>query len=174
MGSMFEKIEFEQPKTFEFSKENLKIAKDIINKYPKGCQMSAVMPLLDLAQRQNNNWIPKAAMIYIANMLDMPEIKVIEVAHFYTMYNKQPVGKHLIQVCRTSPCWLRGSDDMTKACKKELDLSVGQTKGDFTLVEVECLGACVNAPIVQINDDYFENLTEEKFTEILKKLKKSK
>jgi len=158
-----------QPDTFEFTAENLAKAKAAINKYPAGCQQSAVMPLLDLAQRQHHNWIPRAAMDYIANMLGMPPIKVYEVATFYTMYNKQPVGKNLLQVCRTTPCWLRGSDEVTTACKNKLGIEIGETTADnkFTLVEVECLGACVNAPVVQINDDYYENLTPEKMESIL-------
>jgi len=114
---MFKPVEFEQPSEFEFSKENLKTAKDIIAKYPEGKQQSAVMPLLDLAQRQHNNWIPKAAMDFIADMLKIPAMKVYEVATFYTMYNKQPVGKNLVQICRTTPCWLRGSDEVTRACR---------------------------------------------------------
>ncbi len=169
MSGMFKEMKFKQPKSFEFTKENLEIAKKIIAKYPKGKQQSAVMPLLDLAQRQNENWIPTAAMDCIANMLEMPFIKVYEVASFYTMYNKQPVGKHLIQVCRTTPCWLRGSDEVTSACKNRLGIDVGETTDDkkFTLVEVECLGACVNAPMVQINDDYYEDLNAESMTKVI-------
>lgn len=159
----------QQPDSFEFTHTNLAKAKDIIAKYPTGCQQSAVMPLLDLAQRQHHNWIPRAAMDYIANLLEMPPIKVYEIATFYTMYNTQPVGKHLLQVCRTTPCWLRGSDGVTAACSKKLGIEVGQTTSDnnFTLAEVECLGACVNAPVMQINDDYYEDLTAEKIETIL-------
>ncbi|MCE2992348.1 MAG: NADH-quinone oxidoreductase subunit NuoE [Candidatus Jidaibacter sp.] len=176
MSSMFKPVEFEQPSEFEFSKENLKTAKDIIAKYPEGKQQSAVMPLLDLAQRQHNNWIPKAAMDFIADMLKIPAMKVYEVATFYTMYNKQPVGKNLVQICRTTPCWLRGSDEVTRACRKKLGIDVGETTkdGKFTLVEVECLGACVNAPMVQINDDYYEDLDAESMSAILDELAKGK
>lgn len=176
MSSMFKEMDFIQPKTFEFTKENLSKAQKIIAKYPKGKQQSAVMPLLDLAQRQNDNWIPIAAMEVIGNMLDMPFIRVYEVATFYTMYNKQPVGKHLIQVCRTTPCWLRGSDDLTNACKKKLGIDVGETSKDglFTLVEVECLGACVNAPLVQINDDYYEDLDAKSMAQLIEDLKVGK
>lgn len=175
---MFKTIKFTQPKSFEFSKENLKMAQHIINKYPQGKQQSAVMPLLDLAQRQHDNWIPIAAMDCIANMLDMPVMRVYEVATFYSMYNKQPVGQHLIQVCRTSPCWLRGSDEVTAACKNKLGIDVGETTkdGKFTLIEVECLGACVNAPVVQINDDYYEDLdgaSTERLLETLTRGQKS-
>lgn len=174
MSSMFKPIKFEQPKKFEFNKENYSLAQQIIAKYPKGKQASAVMPLLDLAQRQHDNWIPIAAMDYIATMLDMPALRVYEVATFYTMYNKQPVGKNLIQICRTTPCWLRGSDAVTKTCKDRLNIGVGETTKDnkFTLVEVECLGACVNAPVVQINDNYFEDLNSESMLELIEKLDK--
>ena len=176
MSSMFKEMDFVQPKTFEFTKENLSKAQKIVAKYPKGKQQSAVMPLLDLAQRQNDNWIPIAAMEVIGNMLDMPFIRVYEVASFYTMYNKQPVGKHLIQVCRTTPCWLRGSDEVTNACKKKLGIDVGETSKDgmFTLVEVECLGACVNAPLVQINDDYYEDLDAKSMAQLIEDLKAGK
>jgi NADH-quinone oxidoreductase E subunit len=148
------------PADFAFTAENLERAKQIIAKYPPGKQASAVMPLLDLAQRQNDNWLPRAAMDYVADMLSMPRIRVYEVATFYTMYNLKPVGKHFVQVCTTTPCWLRGSDEVVKACKRKLGIDLGETTddGQFTLIEVECLGACVNAPMVQINDDYFEDL----------------
>ena len=174
MSSMFKEIEFKQPKSFEFSEENLNKIETIIKKYPEGKQQSAVMPLLDIAQRQHNNWIPIAAMKKIAEILDMPFIRVQEVASFYTMYNKQPVGENLIQVCKTTPCWLRGSDEITKTCKDKLKIDVGETtkNGKFTIVEVECLGACVNAPLVQINDDYYEDLNAQKMGKIIDELKK--
>jgi NADH-quinone oxidoreductase subunit E len=166
----------EQPKDFEFSKENLKAVKEIVAKYPEGKQQSAVMPMLDLAQRQNGGWISIPAMDKIADILGMPYIKVYEVASFYTMYNIKPVGKHLVQVCRTTPCWLRGADNITKTCKSKLGIELGETTpdGEFTLVEVECLGACVNAPMVQINDDYYEDLTTEQVTKLLDDLKAGK
>ena len=118
------------------------------------------MPLLDLAQRQCNGWLPRSAIDYVASFLDMPPIKVYEVATFYTMYNLTPVGKYHVQICTNLPCWLRGSEDVTAACKKNLGINFGQTTsdGEFTLSEVECLGACVNAPMIQINDDYYEDL----------------
>lgn len=175
MTSLLKEANFEQPKDFSFTSENLKKAKSIIEKYPK--KRSAVMPLLHLAQeQQQDNWISTAAMNYVAELLDMPPIQVYEVANFYTMYNKQPVGKNLIQLCRTTPCWLRGSEELKKTCKKKLGIDVGETTEDnkFTLVEVECLGACANAPIVQINNDYYEDLTPESFETILQKLSKSK
>jgi len=176
MSSMYKEIEFEQPISFEFTKDNIELAKKIIAKYPKGQQRSAVMPLLDLAQKQHNNWIPKAAMDYIAAMLGLAPMQVYEIATFYTMYNKQPVGKFLIQICRTTPCWLRGSDDITAACKQKLGIDVGETTADnkFTLVEVECLGGCVNAPVVQINDDYYEDLDHDSMLKVLDELKAGK
>ena len=148
---------------FSFTDENLDRARKIIGKYPKGRQASAVIPLLDIAQRQNANWLPRAAMDYVADLLEMPPIKVYEVATFYTMFNLGPVGENFLQICRTSPCWLRGSDDITKTCRNKLGIDIGQTTADgkFTLKEVECLGACVNAPMVQINDDFYEDLTPE-------------
>ena len=145
---------------FAFTPENLERANRIIAKYPEGRQASAVMPLLDLAQRQNGNWLPRAAMDYVAKLLSMPPMRVYEVATFYTMYNREPVGRHFVQVCTTTPCWLRGSDEVLAACERKLGIGPGETTpdGQFTLIEVECLGACVNAPMMQINDDYFEDL----------------
>jgi NADH-quinone oxidoreductase subunit E len=160
----------QQPASFEFTKENLEKAKAHIAKYPKGKQASAVMPLLDLAQRQHDNWIPEPAIRVIGEMLDMPYIRVLEVATFYTMYNLQPMGKHHVQICTTTPCWLRGSDAVVAACKKRLGVHhMGETTADgmFTLSEAECLGACVNAPIVQIGDDYYEDVDAEKAVELL-------
>jgi NADH-quinone oxidoreductase E subunit len=151
---------FEQPESFEFSPENLDLAKAHIAKYPAGRQASAVLPLLDLAQRQSGGWLPRAAMDYVAQMLGMAPIRVYEVATFYTMLHLQPVGRYLLQVCTTTPCWLRGSDDVVVACEKTLGIAMGETTADglFTLVEVECLGACVNAPVLQVNDDFYEDL----------------
>ena len=159
---------------FEFSPENLERANAHIAKYPEGRQASAVLPLLDLAQRQNGGWVSREAMAYIAGLLDMAEIRVYEVATFYTMVNLNPVGKYLIQLCRTTPCWLCGSDDLRDACKNELGIGVGETTDDsmFTLVEVECLGACVNAPMVQINDDFYEDLSAARMKEILAMLQR--
>lgn len=176
MAGLFKERKFDQPKSFEFTKENLKKADEIIAKYPNGQQKSAVMPLLDLAQRQHDNWIPNAAMETIGSMLDMPFIKVYEVASFYTMYNKQPVGKNLIQVCRTTPCWLRGSDDLTNTCRKKLGIEIGETTKDekFTLIEVECLGACANSPMIQINDHYYEDLDAKSMGQLLDDLKAGK
>ncbi len=159
---------------FKFTPDYLERAKAHIAKYPDGRQASAVMPLLDLAQRQNGGWISREAMAYIAEMLEMAEIRVYEVATFYTMYNLEPVGKYLVQLCRTTPCWLRGANDLLSVCKEELGVGTGETTEDglFTLIEVECLGACVNAPMVQINDDYFEDLTAAQMREILSMLRR--
>ena len=162
-----------QPETFEFDAGNLELADSFIAKYPEGWQASAVMPILDLAQRQSGGWLPKAAMDTVAGMLDMPPIRVYEVATFYTMYNLKPVGKHHVQVCTNLPCWLQGSDAVTGACRKVLGIDFGMTTEDgmFTLSEVECLGACVNAPMMQIGDDYYEDLDFGSTEEILEALK---
>ena len=149
-----------QPESFEFTPENLEKAKAHIAKYPPGRQASAVLPLLDLAQRQHGGWLPQAAMDRVAEMLEMAPIRVYEVATFYTMLNLRPVGRYLLQACTTTPCWLRGSDEVVRACCNKLGIGIGDTTPDglFTLVEVECLGACVNAPILQVNDDFYEDL----------------
>ncbi|MEL0107787.1 MAG: NADH-quinone oxidoreductase subunit NuoE [Rhodospirillaceae bacterium] len=162
-----------QPTSFAFSQENLEKAKAIIAKYPEGRQASAVMPLLDLAQRQNDGWVSQPAMDVIAEMLDMPVIRVYEVATFYTMYNLHPIGKHHVQVCTNLPCWLRGSDEVMKTCKKVLGIGAGETTedGKFTVNEMECLGACVNAPMMQIDDDYYEDLDADSTESILSVLK---
>ena len=165
-----------QPESFVFTKESIKIINKIFLRYPEGKKASALLPLLDLAQRQHDNWLPKAAMSEIARMLNLPMIKVMEVATFYTMYNLYPVGKNLLQVCTTTPCWLRGSDDIVSVCKNKLGINFGETTKDnkFTLLEVECLGACSNAPMVQINDDFYEDLDKESIKNIIEDLKKDK
>lgn len=149
---------------FAFTQSNVERARDIVSRYPEGKQRSALLPMLDLAQRQNGGWLSQEALDYVAEFLALPPIKVYEVATFYSMYNLQPIGRYFIQVCRTSPCWLRGSDAITKACMEKLNVGLGETTSDrmFTLVEVECLGACVNAPMVQINDNYYEDLDGDK------------
>jgi NADH-quinone oxidoreductase E subunit len=151
---------FEQPASFNFTPENLEQAKAHIAKYPPGRQASAVLPLLWIAQYQNGGWLPKAAMDYIAELLAMAPIRVYEVATFYTMFNLRPVGRYLLQACTTTPCWLRGSDAVVEACERKLGIGMSGSTPDglFTLVEVECLGACVNAPILQVNDDFYEDL----------------
>ena len=165
-----------QPENFEFNTSSLEAAKTIIAKYPEGKQQSAVMALLYIAQRQNDNWIPLVAMKYIAKFLNMPYIKVYEVATFYSMYNLSPVGKYHIEVCTTTPCMLRGAEDIVNICKRKLNLEVGKMsqKNLFSLVEVECLGACVNAPVAKIGDHYYEDLNEENFEKIIENINNNK
>ena len=162
----------EQPKNFEFNPNSLEAAKSIVAKYPKDKQQSAVMALLYIAQKQNSNWIPLAAMKCIGKFLDMPYIKVYEVATFYTMYNLTPVGKHFIQVCTTTPCMIRGAYKLVDACKEKISENENQLSKDQSCswMEVECLGACVNAPMMQINNDYYEDLNKEKTLKILDKI----
>ena len=170
------KVHNDQPKDFVFSKENLKIANDILKKYPEKNKKSAVMPFLYLAQKQNHNWIPLAAMKYIAKYLSISYINVYEVATFYSMYNLSPVGKYFIQVCTTTPCLIRGADKLVKACKEKISLNQNKISKDgrCSWVEVECLGACVNAPMMQINENYCEGLNEKKTNEMLDSLKNNK
>jgi NADH-quinone oxidoreductase E subunit len=160
-----------QPANFAFTAENKAEADRVIAKYPAGRQASAVLPLLYIAQKQEG-WVPRAAMDHIAEMLDMAPIRVYEVATFYTMFHLQPVGKYHLQVCRTTPCWLRGADQMTETCKKKLGIGLKETTKDglFSLIEVECLGGCSNAPVVQINDDFYEDLDPKKLEWILDEL----
>ena len=163
----------DQPEVFEFSEENQKLIEGIIAKYPEGRQASAVIPLLDIAQRQHENWLPKVAIEKVAEILDMAPIRVLEVATFYTMFNLKPVGRNFLQVCKTTPCRLRGSDNVLKCISDKLGISNGETSSDglFTLLEVECLGACVNAPIIQINDDFYEDLDYGTTSLLLDKLR---
>lgn len=168
-------MNIQQPDTFEFTPENLELAKMHIAKYPEGKQQSACMPLLDLAQRQYG-WLPTVAMDVVADMLGMAPVRVYEVATFYTMFNKEPVGKHHVQVCTNISCWLRGSDEIVKAVQEAAEIHTGETSQDglITLWEVECLGACSNAPMMQINDDYYEDLNAEDATRIINDLRSGK
>ena len=168
------KISKEQPELFEFSSENENKIKEIINKYPVNKQASAVMPLLYLAQNQNDNWIPMVAIKKIAKILNMSYIKVYEVATFYSMFNLSPVGKYFIQVCTTTPCMIRGAGKLVEACKEKISENESELLSDknCSWMEVECLGACVTAPMMQINDDYYEDLDKEKTLEILDKILK--
>ncbi|MDP3533044.1 MAG: NADH-quinone oxidoreductase subunit NuoE [Alphaproteobacteria bacterium] len=161
---------------FSFSPENMKRAQEIMTHYPEGRQQSALLPLLDMAQRQNGGWLSRYALDYLAQFLGIAAIRVYEVASFYSMFNLKPVGQHLLQVCTTTPCWLRGSDAIMDTCKSKLGIGLGETTADkqFTLVEVECLGACVNAPLVQINDDYYEDLNADQMAKIIDDLKAGK
>ena len=166
------KVHDDQPSKFEYSAENLKEVENILKKYPEKNKKSAVMPLLYLAQKQNENWIPLAAIKYIAKYLSMPYISVYEVATFYTMYNLAPVGKNFIQVCTTTPCLIRGADKIVKICKEKISPNESEISkdGNCSWMEVECLGACVSAPMVQINDDYYEDLDEQSTVKILDSL----
>ena len=158
----FKKIAEEkiQPKDFSFDKDNMLLAKKILKIYPKNFKESSIMPLLSIAQNQNNGWLPKKAIEYVSDFLEIPEIKVLEIATFYSMYNLSPVGKFHIEVCTTSPCMLRGSDEILSFCEKKLAIQEGGISKDkmFSLSRVECLGACVNAPIIKINKNYYEDL----------------
>ena len=158
---------------FQLTGERRELADKIKLRYPEDRVASAIIPLLDLAQRENDGWLSKEAIDFVAQETGSASIRIYEVASFYTMFNLKPVGKHFIQVCRTTPCWLRGSDELTNKVKSKLGIEIGETTedGEFTLIEVECLGACCNAPMVQINDDYFEDLTPEHLDKLLDDLK---
>lgn len=158
---------------FKFNDENLVKAKEIIARYPEGRQQSAVLPLLDIAQRQNDGHASEAVIEAVAKMLDMPRIRVTEVATFYTMISTTPVGKYHLQCCTTTPCWLRGSADVVDAIRKHLGIDFGETtpNGLFSMLEVECLGGCVNAPIVQVNDDFYEDLDAASVVKLLEAFK---
>ena len=161
-----------QPKTFTFDNINLGKAKEIIKMYPKNYKESSIMPLLSIAQNQNDGWLPKKAIEYVSAFLNVPEIKVLEIATFYSMYNLSPVGKYFIQVCTTTPCMIRGANKLVEACKEKISDNENELSNDKSCswMEVECLGACVNAPMMQINDDYYEDLDKEKTLEILEKI----
>ena len=158
-----------QPKEFSFTAENLREAKVVLKRYPKDYPEGALMPLLTLAQKQSQGWLPKKAIEYIASFLKVSEIKVLEIATFYSMYNLRPVGKNHIEVCTTTPCMLRGSDNILKVCEKFLNINSGSVTKDrrFSLTEVECLGACVNAPVIKIDQDYFEDLDSKSTLNLL-------
>ncbi len=159
--------------SFIFTDENLIKAQAIITHYPEKRERSAILALLDMAQRQSGGYLSHEAIEYVADFLSMPYIRAYEIATFYTMFNLKPVGKYHIQLCGTTPCWLRGAGDVMDACKKELGIQEKETTKDgiFTLSEVECIGACVNAPVVQINDDYYEDLSPEIMVDLIKKLR---
>ena len=166
------KIHDQQPEFFIFTDASMNAATKILKKYPEDRKKSAVMPFLYLAQRQNENWIPLPAMKYIAKYLEMPYIKVYEVASFYTMYNLAPVGKYFVQVCTTSPCLIRGADKVVKICKERISEEENTLSENklCSWLEVECLGACVNAPMMQINDEYYEDLDKKNTIEIIDSL----
>lgn len=160
-------------KPFTFTPENLEWAAQQVAKYPPGRQASAVMPLLRRAQEQGGGWLTKEAIEFVGDFLDMPYIRVLEVATFYTMYNLKPVGRHVIEVCTTTPCWLRGSDSVVRACRDKLGIGFGETTddGQFTLFEVECAGACVNAPVIAYGGDYYEDLDYDSAARLIDDLK---
>tara|TARA_B100000579_G_scaffold218882_1_gene179002 strand:- start:190 stop:798 length:609 start_codon:yes stop_codon:yes gene_type:complete len=166
------KISKFQPELFKFTDENLKKAKNEIKKYPRERKPSAVMALLYIAQNQNDNWIPLSAIKYIAKFLNVPYIKVYEVVTFYSMFNLSPVGKYFVQVCTTTPCMIRGAKKLTDVCKKYISNDQNELSKNkiCSWTEVECLGACVNAPMMQINNDYFEDLDEHSAEKIIKKI----
>ena len=170
------KVSKEQPDKFEFSNENLNLAKKIVLNYPTGKKKSAVMALLYLAQKQNDNWIPLAAMKYIAKYLDISYINVYEVATFYSMYNLSPVGKYFIQICTTTPCMIRGAYKLVDVCKKNISEKENELSSykNCSWTEVECLGACISAPMAQINEDYYEDLNVKQFESIIKDILKDK
>ena len=165
-----------QPKDFSFDRDNMLLAKKILKIYPKNFKESSIMPLLSIAQNQNNGWLPKKAIEYVSDFLEIPEIKVLEIATFYSMYNLSPVGKFHIEVCTTSPCMLRGSDEILSFCEKKLAIQVGDISKDkmFSLSRVECLGACVNAPIVKINENYYEDLDLNSTDKLINNLSSNK
>jgi len=168
------KISKDQPKSFEFTSKNLETTNKIIKNYPEGKHQSAVMALLYIAQKQNDNWIPLVALKCIAKFLNIPYIKVYEVATFYTMYNLSPVGNYLIQVCTTTPCMIKGAYELVEVCKKKVSENENELSKDKSCswMEVECLGACINAPMMQINDDYYEDLNKEKTEKIIDQILK--
>ena len=170
------KVNPEQPKSFEFTENFKGVAEEILKKYPEKNKKSAVMPFLYLAQKQNDNWIPLAAIKYISKYLSMPYISVYEVATFYSMFNLSPVGKYFIQICTTTPCLIRGADKIVKTCKEKISEKENQVSknGECSWTEVECLGACVNAPMMQINNDYYEDLDEKSTAKIIDSIFKDK
>ena len=163
------KVHTEQPENFEFNSQNLELVNEILKKYPKKNKKSAVMPLLYLAQKQNNNWLPLAALKYTGKFLSMPYINVYEIATFYSMYNLSPVGKYFVQVCTTSPCLLRGAGEIVQICQNKISKNQNEISknGMCSWTEVECLGACVNAPMMQVNDDYYEDLDKKNADKII-------
>ncbi len=162
----------DQPENFAFTDENRQWAEQQIKKYPQGHQASAVLALLRRAQQQSGGWLPEPSIRYIAQFLDMPQIRILEIASFYTMFNLQPVGKYLVQLCGTTPCWLKGADNLRHICRRHIGPE-GEVSDDgmMSWKEVECLGACVDAPVVQINDHYHENLGPDELADLLRRLR---
>ena len=164
----------DQEVDFNFDNKDLIFLNSLLENYPEDKKQSAVVPSLFYAQRKAGGWLPEKAIIAVSKFLDMPKIRVLEIATFYSMFNLQPSGDYFVQVCGTTPCWLRGADKVKKACKDYIGQQREVSKDGLCWVEVECLGACVNAPMVQINDDYYEDLDYESTVKILKDIKNKK
>ena len=163
-----------QDTNFKFDNQDLKFLNSLLENYPKDKKQSAVIPSLFYAQRKAGGWLPEKAILAVSDFLDMPKIRVLEIATFYSMFNLQPTGDHFVQVCGTTPCWLRGAENIKKACKDYIGQEREVSKDGLSWIEVECLGACVNAPMIQINDDYYEDLDYESTVKILKDIKNKK
>ena len=168
------RLDINQPKSFSFNEEDLNLINETIQNYPESRKQSAVVPSLYIAQKRAGGWLPEQAILKVAEMLDMPKMRVLEIASFYSMFNLKPTGEHFIQVCGTTPCWLRGSDQIKKACQDLVGKEGEVSKDNISWLEVECLGACVNAPAVQINEDYYEDLNYENMTDLINNIKANK
>ena len=168
------RLDVNQPESFSFSKEDIALINNTIENYPESRKQSAVVPSLYIAQKRAGGWLPEQAILKVAEMLDMPKMRVLEIASFYSMFNLKPTGDHFIQVCGTTPCWLRGSDKIKKACQDLVGNEGEVSKDNISWLEVECLGACVNAPAVQINEDYYEDLNYENMSLLINNIKKKK
>ena len=168
------RLDVNQPESFSFNKEDIALINNTIQNYPESRKQSAVVPSLYIAQKRAGGWLPEQAILKVAEMLDMPKMRVLEIASFYSMFNLKPTGDHFIQVCGTTPCWLRGSDKIKKACQDLVGNEGEVSKDNISWLEVECLGACVNAPAVQINEDYYEDLNYENMSLLINNIKKKK
>ena len=168
------RLDINQPKSFSFNEEDLNLINQTIQNYPESRKQSAVVPSLYIAQKRAGGWLPEQAILKVAEMLDMPKMRVLEIASFYSMFNLKPTGEHFIQVCGTTPCWLRGSDQIKKACQDLIGKEGEVSKNNISWLEVECLGACVNAPAVQVNEDYYEDLNYENMTDLINNIKANK
>ena len=168
------RLDVNQPVSFSFSKEDIALINNTIQNYPESRKQSAVVPSLYIAQKRAGGWLPEQAILKVAEMLDMPKMRVLEIASFYSMFNLKPTGDHFIQVCGTTPCWLRGSDKIKKACQDLVGNEGEVSKDNISWLEVECLGACVNAPAAQINEDYYEDLNYENMSLLINNIKKKK
>jgi|TARA_B110000003_G_scaffold274043_1_gene313001 NADH-quinone oxidoreductase subunit E len=168
------RLDINQPKSFSFNEEDLNLINETIQNYPESRKQSAVVPSLYIAQKRAGGWLPEQAILKVAEMLDMPKMRVLEIASFYSMFNLKPTGENFIQVCGTTPCWLRGSDQIKKACQDLVGKEGEVSKDNISWLEVECLGACVNAPAVQVNEDYYEDLNYENMTDLINNIKANK